>query len=284
MHADDERALKLTRAFQTYNLHAVLDLLRTQLTRSYIQTRTNLRPIFEHAQHDHLNLLNPPSHFHAWLQKPLHANQRAATPAKPNTIIARLSTLTRLYDLLIDEGLLTTNPAHGYPAPSGEHKDNPLPDPQQIRRLLLHARESDPALYAALTLIYTHAFQIAELTRLRWNALDFSRGELLRARTVSPLHPEALQALDPLLRQAGGPLHTQDDPSPVFPYRTSDDLRLLLWRTCKNANLPSINPSDLRAAGLRDHPPVHDQAGFRNPQAYRRALKYAQQVTRKTRA
>ncbi|MEF2278388.1 hypothetical protein V3W47_08745 [Deinococcus sp. YIM 134068] len=90
-----------------------------------------------------------------------------------------------------------------------------------------------------------------------------------------------MQALQPLLTQAGGPLHAPEQAERVFSYTTPDDLRLQMWRTCKNANLPHISPSDLRKAALRDHLPAREGTGYSHPQAHKRALKYAQQVAEK---
>lgn len=281
MHPEDERALKLTQAFRHFELDPILGLIGDTLQRPRDQARSNLLPIFEHAQHDDLDLLHPPAHFHTWLHTPLLQARRRAGQVRPNTVITRLSTLIALYDRLIDEGVLTENPARGYPAPSAEHKDAPLPTPSDIQRLLAEARGQDHELFAALTLMYRHAFQLKELLALRWSALDFSRGELLRARTVSPLSPEAMQALQPLLAQAGGPLHASEQAERVLTYAGPDDIRLKMWRTCKNANLPHISPSELRKAALRDHPPAREGTGYSSPQAHRRALKYAQQVAEK---
>ncbi|GAA5534093.1 hypothetical protein [Deinococcus aluminii] len=283
MTPDSPRQHLLRQALSQYDLDQLLGLLREQLSRPEPQTHSNLHPIFKQAQVDELDLLQPPEDFHTWLHAPLRHTRYGPGTAKPNTVIARLSTLRNLYEVLIDEGLLTNNPARDCPAPSAEHKAAPLPSPRQIARLLAEARETDPHLFAALTLIHQHAFQLTELLRLRWSALDFSRGELLRARTVTPLTGESLRALHPLLAQAGGPLHAPEQAERVFPYANDQDFRLELWKLCKQANLPLISPSDLRRASLRDHPQGPAEKGFSNPQAYKDALKYAGQVLRKER-
>lgn len=283
MPTDTSHQHQLREALHQYNLDAVLGLTRHQLKRPEAQAYSNLRPIFEQAQHDGLNLLDPPPHFHDWLQAPLRHTRSGPNTARANTVIARLTTLRTLYEILIDEGLLQHNPARGCPAPSKEHKATPLPSPHDIQRLLAEAHETDRTLYAALTLIYQHAFQVTELLALRWRNLDFSRGELRRARTVTPLGDTSLQALVPLLTAAGGPLNVQDSPDPVFPYPDADEFRHHVWTLSKRANLTPINPSDLRKASLRDHGRRPSEAGFSNADAYEEALKHARHIARKGR-
>jgi len=283
MHPHDERALKLTRAFQTYNLDQITAMLGHALHRPAAQVRTNLRPVFTQAQTDKLNLLSPPADFHTWLQEPLRITLRGPGTARSNTVIARHGTLSRMYTVLMEEGLLTSNPAQGCPLPGSEFRLAPLPSAGEVRRLLAEARELNDVLYAALTLIYRHAFQITELLELRWTALDFSRGELLRARLVASIVPETLQALTPLLSRAGGPLHAEEQAERVFPFENPDALRLEFWKTCKRAGLSPFGPRELRLAGIRDHRLPPQQAGFSNPQAYARALRQAEALVVQTR-
>ncbi|WP_029476649.1 hypothetical protein [Deinococcus frigens] len=275
VHPDDERAMKLVQAFRILNLEQVIGMLREELHRPVAQLRANLRPVFEAAQLQDLDLLRPPADFHAWLQTPFRVTQTGGV-ARANTIRARYATLKQLYDVVIELGLISDNPAHGCPMPPPEHSQAPLPGVAEIERLLAEAGARDEELFAALTLIYQQAFQLTELLALRWSALDFSRAELMRARTVTALRPESLRALGPLLARAGGPLHAPVKGQRVFAFKNADDLRLQLWKTCQAVNLsPAAGPRELRLASLRDYPQAPPGSGFSNPQAYGRALRHA---------
>ncbi|QFP75179.1 hypothetical protein [Deinococcus sp. AJ005] len=275
----DERATKLEQAFHTFNLEQIIGMLREELHRPIPQLRANLRPIFEAAQTQEMNLLLPPADFHDWLQTPLRQIQTGGE-ARANTIRARYATLKQLYDALIDLGVMDNNPAHGCPLPPPEHSQAPLPSTADIQRLLAEAGGTDEELFAALTLIYQQAFQLTELLALRWSALDFSRAELMRARTITALRAESLAALKPLLSRAGGPLHAPQKAQRVFSFKNADDVRLQLWKVCQAANLtPTIGPRELRLASLRDFPQAPPGSGFSNPQAYERALRHATTLT-----
>lgn len=283
-HPTDERALKLTQAFGTYNLEQIVGMTRGELHRPVAQLRANLRPVFEAAQAEGLDLLRPPADFHGWLQTPLRVTQTGGV-ARANTIRARYATLKQLYDVLITLELLGSNPAHGCPVPPSEHSQAPLPGAGDIQRLLAEAQARDQELFAALTLIYRQAFQLTELLALRWSAVDFSRAQLMRARTVTTLHPASLSALTPLLSQAGGPLHAPERGQRIFAFKNADDLRLQLWKTSQAANLsPTTGPRELRLASLRDFPQAPPGAGFSNPQAHERALRHAASLARQHRA
>ncbi|MDV6375587.1 hypothetical protein [Deinococcus arenicola] len=283
-HPTDERALKLTQAFRAYHLEQIVGMLRGELHRPVAQLQANLRPVFDAAQLAGLDLLRPPPDFHDWLQTPLRVTQTGGV-ARANTIRARYATLKQLYDVLIGLELLGSNPAHGCPMPPPEHSQAPLPGVGDIQRLLAEAQATDDQLFAALTLIYRQAFQLTELLALRWSAVDFSRAQLMRARTITALHPASLSALTPLLSQAGGPLHAPQRGQHVFAFKNADDLRLHLWKTCQAVNLsPAAGPRELRLASLRDFPQAPPGSGFSNPQAYERALRHAAALAEQHRA
>ncbi|MFC4424813.1 hypothetical protein [Deinococcus navajonensis] len=283
MHPDDERALKLTRAFREYNLDQIAPMLGVQaLGRPLAQVHSNLKHVFEQGSKDEIDLLNPPAHFHDWLTGPLTTPTRGPGPLKPNTITSRVTTLRVLYDALITEGLLTTNPMTGYPSPGIEHASDPLPEREDIQRLLDSAKTADPVLFAALTLIYEHAFQVRELLGLKWPAYDPTTGELLRARTVTKLSEATQRALEPLLKAAGGPMYAPEQAGPLIPW-SAEELRLQLWKACKVAEIAHIPLNVLRRASLRDHPARMAASGFSNDQAYRRALRLAGKVVEKHR-
>ncbi|UBV45179.1 hypothetical protein LAJ19_20430 (plasmid) [Deinococcus taeanensis] len=283
LHPADERALKLTQAFRDYDLDTIAATLGVHaLSRPLIQVHSNLRQVFIHAQADDIDLLQPPAHFHTWLQRPLATPNRGPGPLKINTLTARVVTLRVLYEALITEGVLTTNPMTGYPNPGTEHASDPVPEREDIEQLLKTAKASTPELFAALTLIHEHAFQVRELLGLKWSRYEPSTGELLRARTVTILSEPAQRALEPLLKEAGGPLYATENALPIFPI-TPEDLRTQLWKACKVAEIPHIPLSALRRASLRDHPARMTGSGFSNDQAYRRALRLAGKVVDKHR-
>ncbi|KQR15452.1 hypothetical protein [Deinococcus sp. Leaf326] len=257
MHPD-ERALKLTRALQDHDLDTLLPLLEDVLRWPRKQLYSNLRPIFAAAQQDGVNLLRPPDDFQAWLQVPLRQTVRGPGTAKSNTIAARLSTLSRLYNTLMDEGLILRHPLRGLERPPPLLTPDPLPTQEDVVRLLRHA-EDDPALHAALTLIYHHAVQVPELLALRWPAFLHEDGTLLRRRTVTRLDEASSRALDRLLTSAGGPL--SDPQGRIFPYTHNDDLRARIFQVSRAAGVPFFNPAQLRKAALRDFVFTPDQAG-----------------------
>ncbi|WP_189075028.1 hypothetical protein [Deinococcus sedimenti] len=283
LHPADERALKLTKAFRDYDLDTIASTLGVDaLSRPLAQVHSNLKQVFAQAQVDEIDLLQPPANFHAWLAGPLATPNRGPGPLKINTLTARVVTLRVLYDALIQEGVLTTNPMTGYPNPGSEHASDPIPDRADITQLLATAKATSPDLFAALTLIDEHAFQVRELLSLRWSTYDPATGELLRARTVTTLSHGAQRALDPLLKEAGGPLYATEKALPIFPI-TPEDLRAQLWKACKVAEIPHIALSALRRASLRDHPARMASSGYSNDQAYRRALRLAGKVVDKHR-
>lgn len=269
----------LTRAFQHFELDRIIPMLWGSLpVRRRVQLTTNLQTIFTHAEQDGVNLLHPAADFHTWLRTPLTDTLRGPGTARPNTINTRYYSLKQLYDHLIREGLLTTNPTAGYALPPIERAVTPLPSPEDVHVLLTYLERHDPLLHAATTLIYHHALQYTELEALKWNAFDFSRGLLLRPRTETKLSKEALHALQPLLKQAGGPLHTQDSPKAIFPFENRDAFRLPLWRACKVAGIGNISPRELRLCSLRDHAHTPSDVGFVNAESYRRAIKHAEDL------
>lgn len=283
LHPADERALKLTKAFRAYDLDTIATTLGVEaLSRPLAQIHSNLKQVFTQAQADEIDLLQPPANFHTWLAGPLSTPNRGPGPLKINTLTARVVTLRVLYEALITEGVLTTNPMTGYPNPGSEHASDPIPDREAIDKLLRTAKASSPELFAALILIDEHAFQVKELLSLKWSRYDPATGELLRARTVTTLSQGAQRALEPLLKEAGGPLYATEKALPIFPM-SPEDLRAQLWKACKVADIPHIPLSALRRASLRDHPARMAASGFSNDQAYRRALRLAGKVVEKHR-
>lgn len=259
MHPQDERQLKLSRAFQENDLDSVLGLLGPEMRWPLKQLRSNLRLFFAAAERDHVNLLHPPPDFVTWLQGPLHETVKGPGTARPNTVVARLSTLSQLYNLLMDEALLLQHPLRGLDRPPGERKVEKLPPQEDIERLLIHS-ESDPELHAALTLMYRHAVQVAELIALRWPAFRHEDGTLLRRRTLTRLDDPSYRALSRLQGAAGGPL--SEPQGRIFSFNHNDDLRARIFQLCRAANLTFVNPAKLRKAGLRDFTISADQAGF----------------------
>lgn len=266
----------LTRAFSQYEVERIVPMLWGSLdNHRRHQYITNLKPIFDQAREDGLNLLSPPPDFHAWLDAPLRTTLRGPNTAKANTISTRYYTLRTMYEHLIREDVITHNPALGYRVPPGERSSTPLPTAEEIGKLLAYLHRHDPVLFAAATLIHEHALQYTELERLTWSAFDFSQGLLLRNRTATRLSDRAIAAIQPLLTQAGGPLHTEDDSRKIFKFENRDAFRLPLWKACKNAGVANISHRELRLCGLRDHPQHPSDLGFVNGQAWERAKRHA---------
>ena len=272
MHPD-ERAIKLTRALNDHDLDALLPLIAADMRWPAQQLRSNLRLIFAAAQRDGVGLLRPPDDFQAWLQAPLRETVRGPGTAKINTVTARLSTLSQLYNVLMDEGLVLRHPLRGLERPATQRTPDTLPARGDIVRLLVHA-EDDPALHAALTLIYHHAVQVAELVSLRWPAFLHEDGTLLRRRTLTRLDEASYRALDRLLAVAGGPLAQPQ--GRIFPYDNNDALRTRIFQVSRAAGVTFINPARLRKAALRDFVLTPAQAGFIGEQTFELARALAQ--------
>lgn len=274
-YMESEYALKLTRALRDYDLDGLIGLIKPQMAWPPKQLHANLRPIFNAASSDQINLLHPPADFQTWLQTPLRQTVRGPMTAKPNTINARTATLSALYNHLIDEGLLLTHPLRGLERTPVIRTPDPLPSPEEIARLLAEA-QADPALFAALTLIYHHGLQVTEILSLQWPAFHYDDGTLLRKKTATRLDQASYAALDRLLAGVGGPLAQPQHR--IFPYDTQDALRLRIFQTCRQAGLAFIHPVRLRKAALRDFVLSPDQAGFLSAQAFELAEKLAREL------
>lgn len=243
----DHHALKLTHALRTYDLDTLVPLIQDHLHWPPKQLRSNLKPVIEQAQLDHINLLHPPPDYHTWLQTPLRTTVKGPNTAAPTTINARLTTLSRLYEHLIDHGLILQHPLRNLERPPSLPVPTQPPPHDELTRLLLHA-QSDPHLHAALLLLTRHGLFVTELLALRWPHLDYPTGTLLRKNTTITLDHDTFQALDHLLAQHGGPLHTPE--GRVFPYQNLDALRTRLFQVTREANLPFISPTRLRKLAL----------------------------------
>lgn len=275
MHPADERAQKLVLALRTADLDQVVALLPELGSRRQV-TQTNLRTVFDQARQDGLDLLHPPADFQAWLHAPLRRTVQGEQTASPRTVHTRATLLARLYRLLGEEGLFHGEPLHRLPRPSAQRKQAALDGRTAITRLHEQTRGNAP-LHAALLLIDRATFSTGELLDLRWEDVDFPRGEVLRRRTVSRLPAAALQALDVLAAPAGGPLLAQGQ---VFAYPDAQEFRRALWKACQDANVAYLPPAQLRQAGLRDHGPglSHTDAGFSNEQAFELASDLARKL------
>ncbi|PNY79802.1 hypothetical protein CVO96_17825 [Deinococcus koreensis] len=239
------------------------------------QLFTRLRPFFDHAPADAVNLQTPDAEFMDWVQRRAQEGRHGGT-VKANTVRARISALHRLYDHLIEEGLLQTNPLRGVERPPEERKDSPPPAQGDIARLLIHARD-DRELHAALQLIYHHAMQVDELLRLTWDTLDPGTGELLRKHTLTRLDDDALHALELWRATQGGNLaagHRR-----IFSYGDVFKLRTKIFQLSRRANVPMMPPSELRRASLRDFPHTARSAGFADGgDGFQAAVRLAQGV------
>lgn len=257
MHPSDERARKVIQALQSGNLDALIPLMTGRWPRPDNEVYSALRLIFAQAQRDHVNLFHPPDDFHLWLLKAAVQNHNG-TEAKSNTIRLRLSLLSKLYSDLQDEGLILSHPLHGLKRPPNERLSAPLLSRAELERLHLQAKP-DETLFAALVLIDQHAYRVRDLLTLRWEDFDLETGSALRPHALTRLTDRALAALQPLRPAAGGELYAQGR---VFAYAQERDLRLALFRACKDANVRYTPPGELRRVSLRDHAHTPQSAGF----------------------
>lgn len=271
MHPADERAQKLTLALENYDLDQVVGLLPA-LGEPRRIIHSVLKPVFLHAQRDKVDLLHPPHDFDTWLHSFIHLRIGGEGTVASGTVINRLTVLSRLYTLLRDEALISSNPVREIPRPQriSDSRGDML-SREEITRL--HGQTTDPQLKAALLLIDRLAFDTRELRELTWEGVHLGLGTVVRGRTVARVPQEVQQALQVLQRQAGGELHAS---GPVFPY-TDATLRPALWGACHAANVPYSPPSRLRLAGLRDHGErlTRQNAGFLGEQAFEHAKRVA---------
>ena len=280
-HPHDRLAQQVTTALR----NADPDTLITTLHHHHLiagtpaQHISNIRPILAAAHRDHLSLLRPPADFHSWLHGILASNIDG-TPARPNTRNSRVSTLRALYKALRRLGLLTGDPLVDFQNAAAERADDPLPTTQDLERLL-KASHKDPALHAAILLLWHHALPIAVLLRLKWSAFTPEDGTLLRGDLITPLTPQTEAALTRLHQRAGyDPLYTdthgRTEHLRMFPYDTQDALRLRLRQVTRDADLPFTPPGLIRRAALRDHPGTPETLGYTRDKDYRKALRHAQ--------
>ena len=127
--------MKLLAALRNADLDRLMGMLGP--TWAYTDPRqlfTRLRPFFDHAPADGVNLQTPDAEFMAWVERRA-LEGRHGGEVKANTVRARLSALHRLYDHLIEEGLLQTNPLRGVVRPPEERKDSPPPAAADVARL-----------------------------------------------------------------------------------------------------------------------------------------------------
>lgn len=279
MVTPDAVALALTQAMSAYDVDQVVRTLAQHGGAAATkQRRANLVRVFRAAQADHLNLLRPPDDFHPWLRRVLDTNENG-TPARPNSIVSRLSVLRTLYRNLRAQGLLHGDPLLDFQSPGGEAGRTTIPSRENIDRLIEAARSNDAALFAALLLLTRHALQVTELLTLSWSAYRPETGTLLRHRTAARLDDACVLALDVLLARQGGPLHLDAAPNRrIFPYDTQDALRLRIFQTCGRAGLPFLAPAGLRRSALRDHALSASDAGYSSPLAFERAVGLARGV------
>lgn len=261
------------------DLDTLLGLTGHLWSRPTQNVHTLLQPIFQAAEQGGLSLLRPPADFHPWLLAAATKPGTTGVPVRPNTIRTRLGLLSRLYDHLIDEGLITTgHPMRGLKRPPAEASGRPLPSPEDIGKVLTLTNTSQHLpLHVALTLIYRHAFQVTELLSLTWGAYEPRDGTLLRRRAITRLDKDAHHALNRLYARAGATYAPEHER--LFPYTDHDTLRKGIFQATWG-HAPFISPADLRKASLRDFPHTLESAGFTpgSQQQFQRAVTLAQQA------
>lgn len=271
----DEWRTKLAKAVREADLDRVVAMLPDAFRAPQHTVRSTLKWIFEAAERDGINLLNPPEDFQAWLGAPLGETRTGPDTAKPNTVRTRLTLLGAMYRALHEEGLIHRDPLYGFKRPPAQRKLNYLPSRAAIERLIAQAEE--PEMRAALQLITRQAFQTGEVLDLEWSDVDPQRGTILRRRTETHLAPEVLRSLQDLADKQGGWLFSKGH---IMTIRTDAGFRQALWRTCRQANVDYVPPSHLRQAALRDFGEIlgAQNAGYVSPKAYAEAMQLAQEV------
>jgi integrase len=282
-HPHDQLAQQVTQALRDADPDTLITTLHHAdlLQGTPAQHISNLKPILHAAHRDHLSLLRPPPDFHPWLHTILATNLDGSS-AKPNTRNARISTLRALYKAFRRLALLTGDPLIDFQTATAERADDPLPTRDDLDRLL-KAAHKDPALHAAILLLWHHALPASILLRLKWSAFTPDEGTLLRGDLITPLTPQTEAALTRLHQRAGyDPLypdtHGRTEDLRMFPYDTQDALRLRLRQVTRDQGLPFIPPGMIRRAALRDHPGTPQTLGYTRDKDYRKALRHAQSI------
>ncbi|MFC4424929.1 hypothetical protein [Deinococcus navajonensis] len=75
--------------------------------------RSSLKPVFEDARKDGIDLSNPPADFQDWLQNPPGRIGDQLGAVKPNTYNSRATCLSRMYERLKELGAVRHNPLDG---------------------------------------------------------------------------------------------------------------------------------------------------------------------------
>lgn len=285
--------------FQTHKtstdeqLTQLLALLDLHTIKRAAALHSNLKPTFQDAKAQNINLLHPGDKqaFHTWLLTgPLARIGDELGAAKPNTINSRATALSRLYRRLIELNYLEENPLDGIILPKREQDLGGLLRKTEIRKVSAHlAAEKDDDmqyLHAAFLLIYELAFKVTDVLSLTWEQVDLPQRRLLRA-TESQFSDELMRALQTLSTAPGALLTPADRSAKVIPL-DEQTFRLRYGKAFWKSNVTFSPPSRLRLAGLRDHPGKGvsarraDQAGYLDAGSYQKAMKQVQQVAAAT--
>ena len=111
-----------------------------------------------------------------------YAAHRFRNGLKGRSIQRELSSIRGLYQYLIREGLMKSNPAKEVSAPKGEQRLPKTCDAEQIGRLLDHRNSDDELLLrdlAMFELMYSSGLRLAELVSINLTDIDFGQRQLI---------------------------------------------------------------------------------------------------------
>jgi integrase/recombinase XerC len=111
-----------------------------------------------------------------------YAAHRFRNGLKGRSIQRELSSIRGLYQYLIREGLMKSNPAKEVSAPKGEQRLPKTCDAEQIGRLLDHRNSDDELLLrdlAMFELMYSSGLRLAELVSINLTDIDIGQRQLI---------------------------------------------------------------------------------------------------------
>ncbi len=111
-----------------------------------------------------------------------YAAHRFRNGLKGRSIQRELSSIRGLYQYLIREGLMKSNPAKEVRAPKGEQRLPKTCDAEQIGRLLDHRNSDDELLLrdlAMFELMYSSGLRLAELVSINLTDIDIGQRQLI---------------------------------------------------------------------------------------------------------
>lgn len=108
---------------------------------------------------------------------------------RPATVAGTLRVVRRLFNVALENGLVTVNPTQGIRMPRVPRTEFRLPTPDEVRRLLTQIQRQRPWMYPiCVTLLFTGG-RLGEILSLDWSQMDLASGQLRLVRTkVDDIH------------------------------------------------------------------------------------------------